>query len=618
MKKKYFLIVALFLIFSVSVVQAFVGDINDDGTIDLKDAILAIRICSGFSPANVYKEADVNEDGRIGTEEAIYTLQVISGKKAADTVLVKGQFYTVDKDNSLAEAVAIKDGIIVYAGSMEGIDAYSGEQTEVVDLEGKFAMPSFVESHLHPLSTAYDRLFKAALHNLSTVEEYVGAIRDFAEAHPDVKGIMGSGFKRTLFDAVGPRKELLDAIDSARPIGIVSSDIHSMWVNSKALEMLGITKDTPDPEGGVIARDPETGEPAGLLQEHAAMNPAWELFPQPTKDDYKTSLLWVQDWLNRIGITTAHDAWTEFDPNFYEAYDELAKEGKLTVRFRGSWFIDPNADYMERIEYGLELSEKFRHPHFQVNSFKFLADNILEEETALLLEPYSHRPDYYGIKNWEDQDMVSAFAKADKAGYQIHVHVIGDGATKYTVDALEKVQEMNSKRDSRHSLVHIQLARPEDVVRMGQLGLAAHMSQTWMVMNEDFDYVYLPYLGATRANNTYPHKSMFDAGVNVTVASDLPTSEPDVMSAIYSGITRSGVDGDQLPPASECVTLEQMLEAATINGAHANFLEDEVGSLQVGKKADIVVLSKNLFEINTEEIPSVEIRMTFFEGKRVH
>ncbi|MDM8530901.1 amidohydrolase [Anaerolineales bacterium HSG25] len=552
---------------------------------------------------------------------AMGTNAVGSSEKAvdtADTALVNGQFYIVDEENSWAEAVAIKDGIIVHVGSMEDVDSYIGENTEVIDLEGKFAMPSFVESHLHPLSTAYDRMFKVALHELSTPEEYVVAIKEFAEANPDKKGIMGAGFSRTLFDAVGPRKELLDAIDSTRPIGIVSSDIHSMWVNSKALEMIGITKDTPDPKGGVIARDPVTGEPSGLLQEDSAMQLAWDLFPQASKDDYKTSLLWVQKWMNRIGITTMHDAWTEFDPNFYQAYDELAKEGKLTVRVRGSWFVDPNANYIEEIEYGIELSEKFNHPHFQVHSFKFLTDNILEEETALLLEPYTHRPDFYGIKNWDDEDMVKAFAMIDKAGQQIHVHVIGDGAAKTTMDILEQIQKTNGKRDSRHSMAHIQMIRPEDVVRMGESGVSAHMSQTWMVVNEDYESVYLPYLGENRANNTYSQKSMFDAGVNVTVASDLPTSEPDVMSAIYSGITRSNLGGEQLPPASECVSLEQMLKAATINGAYGNFLDDEVGSIEVGKKADIVVLSENLFEINTEEIPNVGIEMTFFEGKRVY
>ena len=538
-------------------------------------------------------------------------------EKNSNTVLVNGRFYTLDKENSWAEAVAIEDGTIVYVGSMEGIDAYIGEKTEVIDLEGKFAMPSFVESHLHPLSNAYAFLFKAALFDLRTTEEYIVAIREFAEKHPDMKGIMGAGFDRTLYDAIGPRKEWLDAIDSERPIGIISRDIHSMWVNSKALEMAGITKDTPNPKGGVIARDPKTGEPTGLLQEHAAMSLAWKLFPHASKKDYKTALLWVQEWLNREGITTAHDAWMEFDPNFYGAYDELAKEGKLTVRYRGSWYINPAEDYMEDIEYGLKLSEKFNHPHFKVHSFKFLADNILEEETALLLEPYTHRPDFYGIKNWEDEDMVNAFASVDGAGHQIHVHVIGDGATKYTVDALEKVKGMNGKRDSRHSLAHLQMVRPEDVIRMGELGISAHMSPYWMIMDEGFDNFYLPYLGP-RAYNTYPHKSLFDAGVNVTVASDFITSEPDLMSAIYSGMERSSVGGAKLKPVSESVSLEEMLRAATINGAYANFLEDEVGSLKVGKKADIVVLSKNLFEIDTEEIPNVEIEMTFFEGKRVH
>ncbi len=408
----------------------------------------------------------------------------------------------------------------------------------MVDLDGRFVMPSFVESHLHPLSTAYDRLFKATVHNLTTLEEYVTAITAFAQAHPDMKGIMGAGFHRTLFDAVGPRKEILDAIDSARPIGIVSSDIHSIWVNSKALEMLNITRDTPDPEGGVISRDPETGEPAGLLQEYAAMDPAWYLFPQPSKEDYKTSLIWMQNWLNERGITTAHDAWMELDPNFYEAYDELAKAGELTVRFRGSWFIDPNAEYgyMDDIRYGIRLSRRFNHPHFKVHSFKFLADNILEEETALLLQPYSHRPEYYENKNWRNRDMIRAFTKIDRVKHQIHVHVIGDGATKYTLDALESVQRSHGKWDSRHSLAHVQLATRDDVARMGRLGLAAHLSQYWMVMNEDYEGLYLPYLGPTRANNTYAQKRMVDNGVKVTVASDLPTSEPDIMSAIYSGM----------------------------------------------------------------------------------
>jgi len=247
-----------------------------------------------------------------------------------------------------------------------------------------------------------------------------------------------------------------------------------------------------------------------------------------------------------------------------------------------------------------------------------MADGILEDATALLLEPYANDPGSHGIKKWDDQAMVNAFAKVDRAGYQIHVHTIGDGAVNYTVAALEKVQTLNGKRDSRHSLAHVQLVRPEDVIKMGKLRLSAHMSQYWMIMDDGYDTYYQPNLGTKRADNTYPHKSLIDAGVNVAVASDFITSEPDVMTAIYNGMTRSSPGEEQLLPAKECVSLEQMLRAATINGAYANFLENEIGSLKTGKKADIVVLDKNLLEIDTKEIPDVEIKMTFFEGKRVY
>jgi len=571
---------------------------------------------------------------------------VSTGEKVADTVLTNGKFYTIDKEKSWAEAVAVKEDTIVYVGSMEGIEPYIDPQTKVIDLQSKFAMPAFVEGHIHPMANAYSCLYQADLSQLRTTGEYIDRIRGFAQANPDLKGIMGAGFDRALYDSTGPKKQWLDEIETTRPIAVVSQDIHSMWVNSKTLEMLGFTKDAPDPEGGFVQRDPETGEPTGLIQEHGAMKLAWKLFPAATKDEYKASLLWVQEWLNKKGITTAHDAWAEFDPNFYEAYDEMAKDGKLTVRYRGSWYIDPTPDYMDQIEHGFDLAQKFYHTHFKAHCFKFLTDQILEEETALLIEPYAHRPDYCGPKDWTDEDLAAAFTRIDKAGYQIEVHVIGDGAAKDTINALEKTEKINGKRDSRHSLAHLQMARPEDVIKMGELGIQALMSQYWMIMDERFWDFYLPYLGPERAYyETYPHKSLFDAGVNVTVGSDWPTSEPDFMFAIYSGMKRimpsriykqrhgsddnfryvtdqdaelKKYDISYLPPASECVSLEQMLEAATINGAHANFLEDEVGSIEVGKKADIVVLSKNLFKIDTEDIPNVEIEMTFFEGKRVH
>lgn len=209
--------------------------------------------------------------------------------------------------------------------------------------------------------------------------------------------------------------------------------------------------------------------------------------------------------------------------------------------------------------------------------------------------------------------MLNAFSQVNKAGYQIHVHTIGDAAAKYTLDALEQAE--GGVNDNRHSLAHLQLVQKEDVSRMKKMGITAHMSQYWMVVDEDYDSFYLPYLGAKRSENTYPHKTLFEAGINVTVASDFMTSKFDLMTAIYNGITRSSIENnEQLEPLSERVSLKEMLSATTINGAYANFLENKIGSLKVGKKADIIVLSKNLFKIKKKETPNVDVEMTFLKG----
>jgi len=569
----------------------------------------------------------------------------------ANLVLKNASVYTVDESRSCAQAIAISDQKIIFVGSNTDVEAYIDTDTTVIDLDGKMVLPAFVDSHMHPAHSAHLyqyglSLFDVADNDLS--QAYLNAIREFTEKNPNAPWIIGGGYSRSAFDEIGPRKEWLDKIDSARPIAITSADGHSMWVNSKALELADITKDTPQPEQGVIKQDPQTGEPSGLLQEPGAMNLVGRYIPDPPKEQIKESLLWLQGWLNAKGITTVHEAMLGVDErHIYEAYDDLAQAGQLTVRYRASWNISPEGDVGARIDRGKALARKFTHPHFKAQSFKFFADHVIEEETGFLLEPYVHRDDnWFGIRVWDDDDLRKAFIQIDSAGYQIHVHVIGDAAAQYTLDALETIQAENGKRDARHSFAHLQLARPDDIQRMGRLGVSVHVSPYWMVIDDYFWKLNLPYLGHERAfYQQYPFNSLLKAGANVTVASDFFVTEPNPMAAIYCGMTRlmpklvfdreyggnsnfrwesnpnaelEPGDLGVLPPLEERVSLEDMIVASTLNGAFANFLDEDIGSIEVGKLADLVILEQNIFDIDIEQIPATQVAMTIFEGKLVY
>jgi predicted amidohydrolase YtcJ len=569
----------------------------------------------------------------------------------ANLVLRNGYVYTLDKNLHWAQTIAIHQGKIVFVGSNEGGEPFIGLETTIIDLDEKMVLPAFVDSHMHPAQSAHLYQFQLSLFDTTgsdPIQAYLETIRKFADTNPDTPWIIGGGYSRSVFDEIGPRKEWLDEIDSKRPIVLTSTDGHSMWVNSKALELAQITKDTPQPEEGVIKQDPQTGEPSGLLQEPGAMNLVGRLIPKPPKEQIKQALLWLQEWLNAKGITTVHEAMLGIDENhIYEAYDELARAGQLTLRYRASWNISPDGDVSTQIDRGKILAKRFTHPHFKAHSFKFFADHVTEEETGFLLEPYVHRDDgWYGIKVWDDDILRKAFFQVESAGYQIHVHVIGDAAARYTLDALETIHTENKKWEARHSFAHLQLSQPEDIQRMGKLGLSVHTSPYWMIIDDYFWKLNLPYLGHERAfQQQYPCNSLFKAGVNVTVASDFFVSEPNPLAAIYCGMTRrmpkpvfdqdyggnpkyrrvSDPDAELnpgdlgvLPPADEKASLEDMLIASTLNGAWANFLEQDLGSIEVGKLADLVVLEQNLFDIEIEQIPSTQIKMTFFEGQLVY
>lgn len=565
----------------------------------------------------------------------------------ADMVIKNAEVFTADASDTVAQAVAIQDGMIVYVGNNEEVEKYVSDDTNVIDAQGATVTPGLVDSHMHPAQSAASYCYEITLQDGFSVDSYLTTIADFIEDNPDFDVYAGSGYMRSFFDEVGPRKELLDQICSDKPILLTSGDGHSMWVNSKAMELAGITKDTADPEGGVIKRDPNTKEPAGLLQE-SAMNLVSDLAPSYSKEQYKEAILWLQEeLLAPQGVTTVFDAMVPLDnPNYYDAYGELAEEGKLKMRVRGAWHMYPEMGdqetLMEAVDKGIELSKNFTTPYFQMTSFKFFADQVLEEQTSYMSEPYSNRDDgWRGIKVWDDDLMFELFKKIDSAGFQIHTHQIGDEAATYTLDALEKVVEANGKKDSRHTLVHVQFLKDTDRQRIAALGLNALIAPYWSVADDYYWELYIPYVGEDRANHMYPAQSLIDAGINTAIHSDFFVTEPDPGWLYYSAVTRAlpqkifdiwyedmeltrsadfavplenGLIGP-LPQKEECMTLSGAVKAATYNGAYANFMENEIGSVEEGKQADLVLYSEDIFNEDIEQVANVEVMMTIFNGE---
>lgn len=566
----------------------------------------------------------------------------------ADVVITNANVYTMDSENTVADSIAIKDGVISYVGEYEKVQDYIGENTIIKDLKGGTVLPGIVDNHMHPAMSAITYMYEIALYDVFTEDEYLGAIKEFINENKDLDAYVGAGFMRSAFDAVGPRKEKLDEICNDKPVMITSADGHSTWVNSKAMELAGIKKDTPDPEGGVIQRDPSSGEPSGLLQE-SAKQLVDDLQPTYTKEQYKGAILWLQEWFNEIGLTTVYDALVPVDnEDYYMAYQELSEEGKLTLRVRGGWYLNPEMGKEgldEAITKGINLSKEFTTPYFQVNGFKFFADQVLEEQTAYMSQPYLGRDDgWSGIKVWDDKLMEELFTRIDKEGFQIHVHQIGDASAKYTLDVLEKVAETNGKRDSRHTFAHVQFVNDKDQERMAELGMTAVIAPYWMAMDDYYWNLYVPYIGKEWADKMYPAKSLIEKGINVTTHSDFFVTEPDLGWLFYGAMTRtipekifnSWYEGMELTrtidpnspvedgmigplkPENERLTLEEIVKAATYNGAYSNFMENEIGSIEVGKAADLVLFSENIFTLAIEDIANITPAMTLFNGKIVY
>ena len=547
----------------------------------------------------------------------------------ADLVLQNGLVYTVDKDRSRAESIAVRGRKIVYVGRNSGVEGFIDNNTHVIDLDGKMVLPGFTDSHAHASFAAL--LATAELNNLTSMPAYQQSIRDYAGKHPDLETVYGTGWSNTLFPPTGPRKEELDDVVSDRPAAMMSEDGHAVWVNSPALSMAGITRNTPHPEGGVIERDPQSGDPCGTLRE-TAMDFIFEALPPISVEEMVKGIDAYAALAAKQGITTVHDPMLILpgDSQSYlgsgimgtnlAAFSQMAGQDRLPLRVRGSLLAVPQRGVSQVPAF---VTERDRHSGslLQTRAVKVFVDGVVEGSTAYLAEPYVHLPNFRGEPLWEASALNAICQALDRENFQIHVHAIGDAATSLTLDAFEYTRKANGQRDSRHLITHLQLVAAEDIPRFAELGVIGVPQPLWF-LKDSFYNTALSYLGRQRAEHQYPMKSFIAAGVKMASASDFPVTLPcPPLRGIMTGVTRcipGAAEPDKVLWPRERVGLDDMIASFTINGAYANFLENDTGSLEVGKLADMVVLDKNLFEIPAADIGHARVLLTLFEGSEVY
>lgn len=537
--------------------------------------------------------------------------------KLADTIFINGNVYTVEAKQPWAEAVAIKNGEIIYVGNTKGAKKYKNKNTKIIDLKGKMLLPAFVDSHLHASETV-NSLYSVDLVNARTVDEYVQAVEQYRKEHSDLKVIHGAGWSNTLFSSSGPTKDLLDTVVKDIPVALISEDYHSVWANSKALEIAGITKDTPNPNGGVIERN-ENGEPSGTLRD-TATNLVLDKLPKYSVEQFKEGLKTFQQLAASNGYTQVNDVVVPEQDTVIEALTMLEKEQALSIRHNLALTIQPS-EGQERIPYVKEQRTKLQGPLVKMNTVKLFMDGVLEGGTAYLHEPYNNKPNYYGVPIWEKPAFKQMVQTLDKEKFQVHIHSIGDAATTETLNTLAIAQEQNGKRDSRHKITHLQLVKENDIARFKDLGVIGVPQPTWFLKDGEYFAQAVELLGEERANEQYPMRSFINKGVVMASSSDYPITQGPYFSplaGIQMGITRTSlqdINSQNALNPKEKVSLAEMIKSYTINGAYANFLEKETGSIKVGKKADLVVLDKNLFKIPKHDIHKTKILLTLLEGK---
>ena len=559
---------------------------------------------------------------------ALVTVSLAYVAEAADPasfVLTNGKIYTVNPGQPWAEAVAVNGSKIVYVGGNAGAKEFVGEHTESIDLKGRLVLPGFIESHIHVAAGA-STTSGLILTTEDSLEDVLQKLAAYAKEHPDKPVIFGASYLSSLFPE-GPSKELLDMVVPDRPVFLMDQTLHSVWVNSKTYEAAGISADTPNPPGGEYVKN-DKGELSGWIKGGPAHIPVLEKIRAITPEAIRASIPPLLEGLTEFGFTSAIDMGAPFGSEAaFAALQTLDKEGKLPLRLSVTYYVNTPAKAETAVAELERLKDTYTSENVWFDTLKISGDSVIENQKAAMLEPFLTTGDRGSL--YFDRAQLNAMTiPAAEKGFNVTIHTIGDWAVRTALDSFADVRKAGY--NVLLSTTHSQMVHPDDRPRYKQLNVIAQTTGNWAVPQKG----YLELLGRERNDNRqFPLQTWVSDGVTVALGADWPATPGgfehgvNPFNNIYCSMFRrapahirdalNSFDATLLP-VDEVLTLEQAVAGYTINGAIMLGIQDTVGSIEVGKKADMILLDQNLFEIEPEKIPHTKVLATMFDGRIVH
>jgi predicted amidohydrolase YtcJ len=541
----------------------------------------------------------------------------------ADRVLRGGTIYSMDPVATQYSAVALRGEEIVWLGDREAAARWIDADTEVVELEGRVVFPGFIDTHIHTMDTL-PLLHGVMLSPSQTADEVLAAIAAHAEAHPEQNPVLGSGFLARAFGIDGPTAEELDRVVPDRPALMIDEGGHTAWANSLALAAAGIDASTPDPVPGAhyFQRD-EDGHPTGWLVEGAAIDPVSEALGLVSEPALAAAAPEFFRKMSAVGLTAAFDAGMIDTAEAGRAIaHDLAVRGQMPLRLKASLYVNRPADLDTALSRLMVLRDRYQHEYFDVTTLKLSLDGTVEAKTAVTIEPYLRPEGHVATPLMPTESVASVVIEAMGLGIDLHLHAIGDGAVRNALDAIEAGRKAHPESDSRAAICHIEVVNPADIPRFAALDVVGQTTPTWF----EYDNVALEFLGRERFMQLYPLASIRRHGARVTLGSDYPVTwiGEDALNPMFNiemAVTRQRAGDSEYPiqpKLAERLSVDQAIRAHTSDAAWQLRLEDQIGTLEVGKQADLVVLDRDPYRTPLSEIHSILVDQTYSDGRLVY